>query len=82
MILFFWAPFLRDLANNPSKLHEDATTILCKKTVEDFGLPDVVKMWRLGVERVLKEVGANLVRIIRTSLNLSCILSRSRSFSS
>ena len=48
----------------------------------EFGLPDVVAMWGLGVERVLKEVGANLVRIIRTSLNLPCILSRSRSFSS
>ena len=32
------------------------------------------------MERVLKEVGANLVRIIRTSLNLSCILLRAPSF--
>ena len=27
----------------------------------ELGLPDVVAMWWLGVERVLKEVGANLV---------------------
>ena len=69
----------QDFANKTSKVHEDATTILFL-SFEEFGLPDVVTMWRLGVERVLKEVGANLVRIIRTSLNLSGNLSRSPFF--
>ena len=54
-------------------MHEDATTILFL-SFEEFGLPDVVTMWRLGGERVLKEVGAKLICVIRTSLNLSCIL--------
>ena len=53
------APLSQDFANKTSKVHEDATTILFS-SFEEFGLPDVVKMWRLGVERVLKEVGAKL----------------------
>ena len=47
----------QDFANKTSKVHEDAATILFL-SFEEFGLPDVVTMWRLGVERVLKEVGA------------------------
>ena len=60
-------------------MHEDATTILFL-SFEEFGLPDVVTMWRLGVERVLKEVGAKLTCVICTSLNLSCSLSSSSFF--
>ena len=47
---------------------------------EEFGLPDVVTMWRLGVERVLEEAGAKLTCVICTSLNLSCSLSSSLFF--
>ena len=60
-------------------MHEDATTILFI-SFEEFGLPDVVTMWRLGVERVLKEVGAKLICVTCTSLNLSCSLSGSSFF--
>ena len=69
----------QDFANKTSKVHEDATTILFL-SFEEFGLPDVVTMWRLGVERVLKEVGAKLICVICTSLNLSCSLSSSSFF--
>ena len=69
----------QDFANKTSKVHEDATTILFL-SFEEFGLPDVVKMWRLGVERVLKEVGAKLIYVICISLNLSCSLSSSSFF--
>ena len=69
----------QDFANKTSKVHEDATTILFL-SFEEFGLPDVVTMWRLGVERVLKEVGAKLTCVICTSLNLSCSLSSSSFF--
>ena len=69
----------QDFANKTSKVHEDATTILFLY-FEEFGLPDVVTMWRLGVERVLKEVGAKLICVICTSLNLSCSLSSSSFF--
>ena len=47
---------------------------------KNIGLPDVVTMWRLGVERVLKEVGAKLICVTCTSLNLSCSLSSSSFF--
>ena len=77
----------QDFANKTSKVHEDATTTFSKVHenatrililfFEEFGLPDVVTMWRLGVERVLKEVGAKLICVICTSLNLSCSLSSS-----
>ena len=69
----------QDFANKTSKVHEDATTILFL-SFEEFGLPDVVTMWRLGVERVLKEVGAKLIYVICISLNLSCSLSSSSFF--
>ena len=69
----------QDFANKTSKVHEDATTILFL-SFEEFGLPDVVTMWRLGVERVLKEVGAKLICVICTSLNLLCSLSSSSFF--
>ena len=69
----------QDFANKTSKVHEDATTILFV-SFEEFGLPDVVTMWRLGVERVLKEVGAKLIYVICISLNLSCSLSSSSFF--
>ena len=69
----------QDFANKTSKVHEDATTILFL-SFEEFGLPDVVTMWRLGAERVLKEVGAKLTCVICTSLNLSCSLSSSPFF--
>ena len=65
-----------DATTTFSKVHENATTILFL-SFEEFGLPDVVTMWRLGVERVLKEVGAKLICVICTSLNLSCSLSSS-----
>ena len=69
----------QDFANKTSKVHENATTILFL-SFEEFGLPDVVTMWRLGVERALKEVGAKLICAIFTSLNLSCSLSSSSFF--
>ena len=69
----------QDVANKTSKVHKDATTISFL-SFEEFGLPDVVTMWRLGVERVLKEVGAKLICVICTSLNLSCSLSSSSFF--
>ena len=60
-------------------MREDATTILFL-SFEEFGLPDVVTLWRLGVERVLKEGGAKLICVICTSLNLLCSLSSSSFF--
>ena len=69
----------QDFANKTSKVHEDATTTVLL-SVEEFGLPDVVTMWVLGVERVLKEVGAKLICVNRTSLNLPYILLRSPFF--
>ena len=59
----------QDFANKTSKVHENATRILFL-SFEEFGLPDVVTMWRLGVERVLKEVGAKLMCVTCASLNL------------
>ena len=50
----------QDFANKTSKVHEHATTIWLL-SFEEFGLPDVVIMFRLGVKRVLKEVGAILI---------------------
>ena len=79
MIWIFAVPLLQDSANKTSKVHEGATTILLYLS-KNIGLPDVVTMWRLGVERVLKEVGAKLICVIGTSLNLSCILLRSPFF--
>ena len=43
-------------------------------------LPDVVTSWMLGVERVLKEVGAKVICVICTTLNLSCSLPSSSFF--
>ena len=79
MIWIFAVHLLQDFANKTSKVHKDATTILFL-SFEEFGLPDVVTMWRLGVERVLKEVGAKLICVTCTSLNLSCSLSSSSFF--
>ena len=52
----------------------------CFHFFEEFELPDVVTMRRLGVERVLTEVGAELICVTRSSLNLPCVLLRSPFF--